>query len=186
MNLATDLQVIQASNHNKRQRIAELNEVFRAGTLPSQKLNGRTRGSVVLMDIAPGITQFMEALTGGGWMPWKGKTFDAATQTGDNLFSKQDVPIARVLWPLYRGIVADGPETVRAFKFKTYSAPGLFDPRQSVLKIDYNSPENPPLSIRRVLDEIVQIQDGVFLGKAHLKWWWGTWHTVAYFKLELQ
>lgn len=184
MSLASDLQAIPANKKDKRQMIAEINAVFRAGTLPSQPLNGRTRGSVVLMDIAPGVTQFMEALTGGGWMPWKGKTFDAASQTGDNIFSKAEVPIARVLWPFYRGIVPDGAEAVRAFKFKTYSGPGLRDPQQQVFKIDYASPDNPALSIRRVLDEIVQIKEGVFLGKAHLRWWWGNWTTVAYFKLE--
>jgi hypothetical protein len=52
-----------------------------------------------------------------------------------------------------------------------------------VLKIDYDLPENPALSIRRILDELVQVADGVYLGKAHVKWWWGAWQPVAYFSL---
>jgi hypothetical protein len=52
-----------------------------------------------------------------------------------------------------------------------------------VLKIDYDLAENPGLSIRRVLDELVQVDDGFYLGKAHLKWWWGRWQLVAYFTL---
>jgi hypothetical protein len=52
-----------------------------------------------------------------------------------------------------------------------------------VLKIDYDRPGNPRLSIRRVLDELVQLDGGLYLGKAHLKWWWGRWQMVAYFTL---
>jgi hypothetical protein len=52
-----------------------------------------------------------------------------------------------------------------------------------VLKIDYDLPQNPAFSIRRVLDELVQVADGVYLGKAHVKWWWGAWQPVAYFSL---
>ena len=34
-----------------------------------------------------------------------------------------------------------------------------------------------------VLDELVQVSDAFYLGKAHVKWWWGKWQTVAYFTL---
>ena len=37
------------------------------------------------------------------------------------------------------------------------------------------------LTVRRVLDELVQVQEDLFLGKAHLHWWSGSWQTVAYF-----
>ena len=52
-----------------------------------------------------------------------------------------------------------------------------------MLKIDYDLPENPKRTIRRVLDEMVQLEDGSYLGKAQLHWWWGRWQTVAYFAL---
>jgi hypothetical protein len=39
------------------------------------------------------------------------------------------------------------------------------------------------LSLRRILDELVELEDGFYLGKAHLKWWWGKWQLVAYFSL---
>jgi hypothetical protein len=35
-----------------------------------------------------------------------------------------------------------------------------------------------------VLDELVQVADGYYLGKAHVKWWWGLWQQVAYFTLS--
>jgi hypothetical protein len=34
------------------------------------------------------------------------------------------------------------------------------------------------------LDELVQVEEGFYLGKAHLKWWWGKWQMVAYFSLR--
>jgi len=31
---------------------------------------------------------------------------------------------------------------------------------------------------------LVQIDDNLYLGKAHVRWWWGKWQTVAYFTLR--
>jgi hypothetical protein len=145
-------------------------------------LNGRYAGELVMLDIAPGLTQLVSAIV-SAWLPWKGKTFDASPSKGANIFTRDSRLLAHVYWPLYRGYVDDGPETYRAFAFRTYLAPGLADPDRQVLKIDYDLPENPALSIRRVLDELVQVADGVYLGRAHVKWWWGAWQPVAYFSL---
>jgi hypothetical protein len=79
----------------------------------------------------------------------------------------------------------DGPETYRVFAFRTYVAPGLSDPDRQVLKIDYDFPGNPRWSVRRILDELVQVEAGFYLGKVHVKWWWGSWQTVAYFSLKI-
>ena len=46
--------------------------------------------------------------------------------------------------------------------------------------------DNPALTVRRVLDELVRINDNLYLGTAHVRWWWRPadgWQTVAYFKL---
>lgn len=161
---------------------AELNRLFRAGTVPEPSLDGRYGGKLIALDIAPGLTQLFQSLT-NSWMPWLGKTFNASQQTGDNIFTKDSYSVARFFNPFYRGFVADGPGTYRGFAFRTYVAPGLIDPDRSVLKIDYNLKENPSLTVRRVLDELVQIDDNLYLGKAHVRWWWGGWQTVAYFAL---
>jgi len=161
---------------------AALNDLFRVGTPPTPSLNGHYAGEMVMLDIAPGLTQLVNAIA-SAWLPWKGKAFDAAKSSGDNIFTRDSLWLAHLYWPLYRGYVNDGPETNRAFAFRTYLAPGLTDLDRLVLKIDYDLPENPALSIRRVLDELVQVADGVYLGKAHVKWWWGTWQLVAYFSL---
>src|ERR1051325_3342844 len=168
--------------HDRRQLFAELNELFRNGKVPEPMPNGRYAGELVAIEIAPGLTQFFQWLL-SRWLPWLGKTFDAAHHSGDNIFTKDSYPLARVFNPFYRGFVNDGPDTYRCFNFRTYVAPGLIDTDRQVLKIDYNLQENPSLTVRRVLDELVQVDDNLYLGKAHVHWWFGGWQTVAYFTL---
>jgi len=179
-----DLRAAQSLvKRNRAEAWAPLNALFRAGTPPAPTLNGRYTGELVMLDLVPGLTQLVNVIV-SAWLPWKGKTFDAARASGDNVFTRNSLPLARVYWPLYRGYVDDGRETYRAFAFRTYVAAGLADPDRQVFKIDYDLPENPGLSIRRVLDEVVQVADGAYLGKAHVKWWWGSWQLVAYFMLR--
>ena len=148
---------------------AALNDLFRAGAPPTPPLNGRYAGELVMLDIAPGLTPLINAIV-SAWLPWKGKSFDAATSSVDNIFTRDSQLLAHVYWPLYRGYMDDGSATYHAFAFRTHLAPGLADPDRQVLKIDYDLPENPAFSIRRVLDELVQLADGVYLGKAHVRW----------------
>src|SRR5579871_2510585 len=55
---------------------------------------------------------------------WKGKQFDAATETGINVFPS-----------------SDGGERLNR-PFRTTAGPGLVDPEVQVLKIDYDLPAN--------------------------------------------
>jgi len=184
--MLSELQAAQERvKRHRPQGLDTLNRLFRSGTVPESSLNGRYAGKLIALDIAPGFTQFSQWMT-TLWMPWLGKTFNAAHQLGDNIFTKDSYPLARFFNPFYRGFVADGPATYRAFAFRTYTAPGLIDTDLSVLKIDYNLKQNPSITVRRVLDELVQVDDNLYLGKAHVRWWWrpaGGWQTVAYFTL---
>jgi hypothetical protein len=173
---------------NRDQGFIALNDLFRAGIVPAPSLRGRYAGELVALDLVPGFTQFFQWLT-SRWMPWRGKTFDASSQRGDNIFTKDSYFLARLFNPLYRGFTTDTPKTYRGFAFRTYTAPGLFDTDRTVLKIDYDLKENPALTVRRVLDELVQLDDGLYLGKAHVRWWWqpaDRWQTVAFFTLRQQ
>jgi hypothetical protein len=170
------------AKRNRAEGLSSLNQMFRTGTPPEPPLDGPYPGELVALDIAPGLTQLAHTIA-NAWMPWKGKTFDPDRQHGDNIFTRDSKWIARLFNPLYRGFVNDSPETYRAFTFRTYTAPGLADPDRIVFKIDYNLEGNPPLTVRRVLDELVQLADGLYLGKAHIYWWWSRWQTVAYFML---
>jgi hypothetical protein len=170
-------------NRDRVQGLAALNSLFRAGTLPAPPLDGRYAGELVALDIAPGLTRLFQTMT-PLWMPWLGKSFSSARQQGSNIFSNDSRFLAQLFNPLYRGFAADRPGTYRGFTFRTYTAPGLADPDRTVLKIDYDLGGNPSLTIRRVLDELVQLTEGLYLGKAHVHWWWGQWQTVAYFTLS--
>lgn len=172
------------THQNRAKDWATLNALFRAGTPPASPLNGRYAGELVMLDIAPGLTQLVNAII-AVWLPWKGKVFNAAQASGDNLFTRDSLFLARLFNPFYRGFIHDGAQTYRAFAFRTYIAPGLEDPDRQVLKIDYDLAANPALTLRRVLDELVQIGPNTYLGKAHVCWWWGAWQCVAYFALSI-
>lgn len=167
---------------DRAQGMAALNRLFRNGTPPQPPIDGRYRGELISLDLAPGFTELFQSIT-LAWMPWLGKTFSASGQEGDNIFTRDSYLLARIFNPFYRGFVADQPGTYRCFTFRTYIAPGLMDVDRSVLKIDYDLKDNPALTVRRILDELVQIDDNLYLGKAHVRWWIGGWQTVAYFTL---
>lgn len=182
--MVADIQAaLTHTRHNRAGARTILNNFFRAGKPPTSPLMGPLAGSLLLLDLAPGLNQLVELIT-NNWLPWKGKLFDARAQTGDNIFTRDSRFLLRLNYPFYRGLVEMDALTYRAFQFKTYLAPGLMDPDCTVFKIDYDSPDNPPWTIRRVLDELVEIRSGVYLGKANVHWWWGGWQTVAYFLLE--
>jgi hypothetical protein len=164
------------------QGFASLNHLFRSGGLPEPPLDGRYCGELVALDIAPGLTQLFRGIA-RLWMPWRGKVFDSSRQLGDNILTRDSYLLARLFNPLYRSFHKDTAATYRAFAFRTYAASGLSDPDRRVLRIDYNIRENPALTVRRVVDELVQLDDRLYLGKAHVRWWWGAWQTVAYFSL---
>jgi len=184
MVILNEMQSVHATDQRHRAHdLASLNDMFRAGTPPTAPLDGPYAGVLHALDVAPGLTPFFRYVV-ERWMPWQGKTFDARRSSGDNVFTRDSLGLAHVFWPLYRGYRDDGPQTYRAFEFRTRVAAGLFDPDRQVLKIDYDLPSNPGFTIRRVLDELVQVAGGEYLGKAHLRWWWGHWQTVAFFALS--
>jgi hypothetical protein len=61
--------------------------------------------------------------------------------------------------------------------------PGALDPDLEVLKIDYDFEANPGLLIRRILDELVQVGRGVYLGKVLFRLG-GRFHPIGFFSLE--
>lgn len=165
--------------------LTALEDIFRSGVAPRPPLDGLYRGELLALDIAPGLTRVAESLA-GLWLPWRGKQLDAVSARGINLFTNDSYPPARLIWPAYRGYRARGPETYQAFAFHTSVGPGFRNPDQQVLRLDYDLPENPRLfvTVRRILDEVVQVADGYYLGKAYVHWYWGRWSRVAYFALR--
>jgi hypothetical protein len=160
----------------------ELQSLYREGRPPGLPLEGRYRGRLLALRVFPGVTQAARLVT-RLYMPWMGKGFDPASGAGYNIFSRSALLPSRLFWPMYRGYKDDGASSFRSFYFKTWRGPGLMDPEVEVLKIEYAGMGNPRFTISRVLDEVVETQEGRLLGKAHLRWWFGGWQTVAFFEL---
>ena len=140
----------------------ELAALFRAGT-PSQGIDGPTRGALITLTVTPGLDRFGAALT-ALWMPWQGKRFDQAAQTGENLLRRSARWPSKALWPRYQ--MRPAPSGLAAFDFETRVEAGKDDPDREVLVIDYAPLEsNPDFVIRSIRDELVEIVPGAHLGK---------------------
>lgn len=142
---------------------AELDELFALGRAP-KGLDGATEGILVAPLIQPVVDRVARAIT-SVWMPWQGKSFDAAASRGDNRLTGETRWVAKLLWPLYG--TKEGPEGERlAFDFETRIEPGELDPDTEVLVIDYAPvDDNPGLIIKSIRDELVEIVPGANLGK---------------------
>ena len=176
------LQAAQLVKHDRQAGLARLNELFAHGVAPSPALDGRYQGALLATSVNP----FLDALTKtlfGWWMPWKGKTLNAAARSGDNIFTNDGLWLSKIVFAGYKGYLADEPGRSRALTFRTYTAEGRDDPGLQVLKIDYDLEVNPSFVVRDVLDELVQVGDGYYLGKALLHWR-GRWRCAAFFTLQ--
>ncbi|HEY7268235.1 MAG TPA: hypothetical protein VH951_00275 [Dehalococcoidia bacterium] len=168
---AAALQVHNAQDRLERDRhvaIDILERLFRLGSVPAP--NGRYDGEVVGFSTGLLSDPFFEWLT-RIYLPWLGKTFDAASQSGDNVFvdNAWSKASGRLGWPEYRVRCDDDPPgTIRVFPFESYIAAGIEDPDVRVLKIDYGDSRNP-LPVRRVIDELVELPGGYCLGKVHMR-----------------
>lgn len=181
---AAETYIRAAQNHmatDRRGCMASLDDMFCSGELPGP-LDGRYAGEMVAVAVAPGLTGLIETIQRRR-RPWLGKWFAADQARGENILSMTARPALRLTHPFYRDMHFDTSSTFRALRFRTYPAPALFDDLV-VLKIDYDLPANPRLTIRRVLDELVEVADGFYLGRAYVRWWWGRWQRVAYFTLR--
>lgn len=124
-------------------------------------------------------------LLGGGPVPWLGKSFERANNLGFNIFTPPGGRLLKMLTPFYRVFRINADGNTNAYDFNTYTGPALKDPSLDVIKLDYNSAENPFL-IRIILDEIVETAPREYLGKVHLKVFPGFYSTIGFFGLKQQ
>jgi hypothetical protein len=161
--------------------LAELEACFRAAETPGA-IDGATRGRLLTTTLGYAL----DAITAGLirlWMPWKGKTFEPEAKEGRNLLASSFRPIQHVLWSGYDIDYPEGDRRYSTFPFTTWEGPSTFTPGGAdVLKIDYEHPQSPWL-IRDILDELGQIDDGLFLGQALLRVR-GKLHRAAWFELR--
>ena len=144
-----------------------LERLFAIGTVPAP--DGRYALELVALSTGLLSDPFFEWMT-RIYLPWIGKTFDAAAHTGDNVFNDNTLSKAtgKFGWPEYRIPTSDPPNSVRVFPFHTSTAQGIEDPKTLVLRLDYKGAPNP-LPVKRIVDEIVELPGGCLLGKAHMR-----------------
>lgn len=160
-----------------------LNRIFRLGTPPEPAIEGPTKGILVTPVMPSLLESGVRSLT-EAWMPWLGKRFDAEADKGDNLLTASARTPAKALWRSYTP-EETGDGRLAAFRFRTYIDPGRLDPDRQTLKIDYDSEENPGFLIRDILDELVEVVPGAYLGKVLLRRnREAPWRLVGYFALE--
>ena len=167
--------------HDRVAALDELEACFREAATPPA-IDGPTNGRLLTTTFGYGLDALVGALA-RLWMPWKGKAFDPEAKEGRNLFTGGFRGVQRVLWP---GYDVDRPEhggRCSTFPFTTWQgSSALTRDGADVLKIDYEHPQSPWL-IRDILDELVQVEDGIFLGQALLRVR-GRLHRVAWFELR--
>jgi hypothetical protein len=164
----------------RHKALGELDAMFKQGRAPEPAPEGFLPGALITMSVSPTYDAFMRRVS-GLYMPWLGKSFDRENNQGINVLTKAARSQMKVLWPSYEP--KDAGDRLEAFEFRTRTAPGAVDPSLQVLKIDYDFDANPSFMIRRVLDELVQIDDGVYLGKILFKWG-ERWRPIGFFSLQ--
>jgi hypothetical protein len=163
---------------DRRSALLEVEEAFASGALP-EGLDGFHRGRLVATTVGYGLDLLWETVA-RLWMPWKGKVFRPGE--GRNVFDASARPLTRLMAPGYRGVEEGGAGRFTAFRFRTSAGPSGLIPGVQVLRIDYDLEENPG-AVRRVLDELVRISEGLYLGQALLRLR-GRERRVAWFALE--
>jgi hypothetical protein len=168
---------------DRRRALAELDECFRRGSTPAP-LSGPLEGRVLTTTLGYGL----DAITMGlarVWMPWKGKAFEPAMKDGRNLFSPEFRWAMRILWPGYDEVNTAGTGHISTFRFATWEGPGALHADVSAFKIDYDHEGSPGFLIRPILDELVEIEPGLYLGQALLRRKGGL-RRIAWFSLTVR
>ena|ERR671914_970256 len=161
--------------------VLELDSIFRTGRFPDPAPDGFLPGRLITTSVASPIDNAGRWLS-NAWMPWLGKAFDAQNKTGVNVLTASARTPMRAVWPSYEPI-RETAHGIEAFPFRTRRGPGEVDPDVDVLKIDYDFEANPNLVIRKILDELVEVEPGFYLGKILYRWK-GSFRRIGFFTLE--
>lgn len=167
------------SVHDKA--IRALDELFGSGSSPDPLPHGPLHGEFLTLSVARPADAAARTVA-SMYMPWLGKSFDRDAHSGINLLKPSAKTPMKVLWPGYEP-EREMSDRLEVFPFSTRIDPGAIDPGLRVLKIDYNSDANPDFIIRRILDELVQVDDGLYLGKILFRTK-KAWRPIGFFSLR--
>jgi hypothetical protein len=165
---------------NRHEVYGRIDDLFRSGSVPDPSPAGFLGGSLLMTSTFPIFDSFARWLS-SVWMPWLGKAFDPSSATGVNRLTPGARLPLRVIWPSYEPPYV-GTDHIDAFPFRTRVEAGAVDPRTRVLVIEYDFEANPSFLIRPIRDELVQVDDGYYLGKILFRWQ-GRHRPIGFFSL---
>jgi hypothetical protein len=145
--------------------LTELDNIFEEAEYPYPLLDGRYSGQLIATTMGR-LTDMAARWLTNTWMPWKGKSFDIETCTGENVLTHGGARVGKALFPWYKGLTHDDGR-VLGFQFRMGYGPSRINSDQDVMRIDYDLQDNPPL-VRRLIDELVVIGEGYYLGRSLL------------------
>ena len=166
---------------NRAVTLEGMDRLFRSGRVPDPLPEGFLPGRLLTTAIWAPLDGLVARIA-KVYMPWLGKSFDASASMGLNRFNSSGRVPLKVLFPTYTP-ERDLGELLEAFPFRNRVAAGEVDPDVQVYKIDYDFEANPGFIIRRILDELVEIEDGLYLGKILFRTGSG-FHPIGFFSLE--
>jgi len=143
-----------------------LEAMFMGASAPGPRLDGRLRGALLATTLGPGLDALARGIA-RLWLPWLGKRFDLASETGWNVFEKSAGRVQGLVPARYGHREPEDESSFLALPFRSSLGPSALGGPE-VLRIDYDDPGNLP-GVRRVLDELVEVRPGVYLGQALLR-----------------
>lgn len=163
---------------------ARLPWLFAQGRAPESP-DGDCEGIVMGLEGAPWLVALDAAVRLGqllGGIGWTGKSFDAHAGTGTNRLTRSSLPVATLVMPRYRFRMKGGELVGFPFHHAIERSP--VSPFLDVRAIRYDAPEHRnPLVLPRTRDELVEIVEGAYLGRALLREG-ATFRVVGYFGLR--
>lgn len=166
---------------NRAVTLEGMDRLFRSGRVPDPLPGGFQPGRLLTTSVWAPLDGLVARIA-KVYMPWLGKSFDTSSSMGVNRFKASGRGPLKVLFPTYTP-ERDLGELLEAFPFRSRVGPAEVDPDVQVYKIDYDFEANPSFIIRRILDELVEIEDGLYLGKILFRTRSG-FHPIGFFSLE--
>ena len=136
---------------------ARLNGLFRGVSAPDSAPQGFLRGRILTAVVDP-----YGMFIGEVCRFWRGKRFQPGA--GTNLVSPGGRPLLWALAPS-QPLEPTLEGNLEGFPFEIRRGKGAVDPDVEVMALTYGISSNSSLLLRRLRDELVRIEDGLYLGK---------------------
>ena len=165
----------------RRAGLARLQELFGSARAHDPVPEGFFEGRPLALSVSAVLDRLVRRIA-DFYTPWLGKRFEPSAAQGINVLAPSAQAPMRLLWPSYipeRELV----DRIEAFPFKVWRGAGEVDREVETLKVDYSWDRSPDPLVRRLRDDLVELEDGLLLGKSLLRVREG-YRELGYFSLK--